>query len=358
MDYETIRKIIDAAIRAPSGENCQPWRFVFRDGIIFQYNIPERDRSPYNYRQYGSFVSHGAVIENITIAANAMGYEASPKLFPEGQESDCVASIAFLKSDDAGASAALYPSIFSRASNRTKYDPRHSLSPEEKAALMDAARDRPAGGKLSLVDDPGMVKIIAGSLSYGDALLFMSRNVHDFLFSHIYWTSQSAHTHNSGFYVKELALTPPQEFIFKMLRSERIRALFSTIGFPKMAAKDNARLYERSSALGGIIISESDPEHYVEAGRLLERVWLTADRLGYDMQLITAIPFFMQRIAAGAAVEDFSPQQQDHIKTSYETLSQGFHAENGTVALAFRIGKGERISYRSLRMPPTVTEQS
>jgi len=83
---EDIKKILEAAVHAPSGENCQPWRFEIRDGEIRIFNLPERDQSLYNYGQMASYVAHGALIENILIASSAFGYRARTNLFP--QEND------------------------------------------------------------------------------------------------------------------------------------------------------------------------------------------------------------------------------------------------------------------------------
>ncbi len=69
-----MQKILEAGVRAPSGENCQPWRFVVAGDTLSIFNIPERDLSPYNFNQLGSMVAHGALIENIVIAATAFGY--------------------------------------------------------------------------------------------------------------------------------------------------------------------------------------------------------------------------------------------------------------------------------------------
>ena len=42
---EDIKKIIEAAVQAPSGENCQPWRFEILNNNIKLFNVPERDQS-------------------------------------------------------------------------------------------------------------------------------------------------------------------------------------------------------------------------------------------------------------------------------------------------------------------------
>lgn len=46
---EIIRQIIEAGIRAPSGENSQPWRFLLKGDLIELYNLPERDESLYKW---------------------------------------------------------------------------------------------------------------------------------------------------------------------------------------------------------------------------------------------------------------------------------------------------------------------
>ena len=56
---EDIRKILEAAILAPSGENSQPWRFIVKGNEVILKNDPESDRSLYNSGQRGSFIAHG-----------------------------------------------------------------------------------------------------------------------------------------------------------------------------------------------------------------------------------------------------------------------------------------------------------
>ena len=53
---EDIEDILGTAIRAPSGDNCQPWRFRIKENMIDLFNQPEADETPYNFRQLGSMV--------------------------------------------------------------------------------------------------------------------------------------------------------------------------------------------------------------------------------------------------------------------------------------------------------------
>ncbi|MEW6327824.1 MAG: nitroreductase family protein [Thermodesulfobacteriota bacterium] len=95
---DIISKIVEAGTWAPSGDNCQPWRFKWNGQKLFLFNVPERDTSLYNSRQRASFIAHGAVLENMDIAACSHGYLMRPVLFPEGEDNPLIATIEFRES--------------------------------------------------------------------------------------------------------------------------------------------------------------------------------------------------------------------------------------------------------------------
>jgi hypothetical protein len=60
-----IKEILELAVNAPSGHNSQPWRFVIQDNTIQIFNIPDKDKTLFNWKQKGSLTAHGTLIENI-----------------------------------------------------------------------------------------------------------------------------------------------------------------------------------------------------------------------------------------------------------------------------------------------------
>lgn len=343
MDHESLQIILKAAVQAPSGENSQPWRFVFHDGKLFLYNVPEKDLSLYNVRQFGSLVSHGAAIENIVIAASALHYATAVTLFPLEQDPNCTAQMTFTKDEQLPIDD-LHNYIFARASNRSAYKP-VTLSPEDKTALLNE--------HIVLIEDKQKRKNVGEALSYGDRLLFENIKIHDFLFEHIYWTREEALQKKGGFYIKELGLNGPQEFVFKLLRKTSMVKFFNSIGFPSVAAKGNGALYAASPILGAITMKGNSSKDFIQAGRSLERLWLTATKLGYDMQLLTAIMFFTQRILVGEA-QDFSSEQIEGIQRSYGILKEELGMKEDHILIMFRMGKGVPLQFRSLRSEPVI----
>ena len=91
-DADEIDRIVDAARRAPSGGNIQPWRFEADDGEIRFYLVPERTTAM-DVRFRASYVGIGAALFNARVAAAAERRLGTVKLFPEGYPSRHVATL-------------------------------------------------------------------------------------------------------------------------------------------------------------------------------------------------------------------------------------------------------------------------
>ena len=79
---EEIETILTYGVMAPSGENCQPWKFIINDSTVSIILLPKADQSIYNTNQKGSYIAHGALIENIVLYAQHVGILAEVLLFP------------------------------------------------------------------------------------------------------------------------------------------------------------------------------------------------------------------------------------------------------------------------------------
>lgn len=345
---EHIQKILEAGVQAPSGENCQPWRFVVDGNRIKIFNIPEKDTSLYNVRQLGSFVAHGALIENMLIASSAIGYRGTVDLFPNHTEPNYVADFVLEKS--VPREELLLQYISQRSTNRNPYKSTR-LTEGQKQELLRSAEEI-GDGEIKLIEKPEDKKEIAKCLAIGDRILFENRKVHDFLFSHIIWNKKESEEKKSGFYIKELALPLPVEKIFGFLRDWNKVLLFNKFGFSKLAAKGNIKLYSKVGALGAVVTKNNTPLDFLNAGRIMQRIWLKAASMGLSIQPVTGVLFFMQRIIGNAA-EDFSPHHIQLVREAHGAITGMFGINsNETIAMIFRIGYGGEPTARSLRLPP------
>lgn len=341
-----IKQIIQAAVLAPSGENSQPWKFVVKDNFIYLYNVPERDLSFYNFKQYGSYVAHGAAIENILITASYLGYKCLIDLFPNTEDENLVASIKLERSNPS--EDPLFSSIPKRVSNRKAYRV-VPLENEQREALFSSVRNI-SGVKFYLIEDKEAIKQLALVGSTNERIMLEARQVHDFFFDHLNWTEKEELEKRYGFYIKTLELPPPIVIAFKLFKHWPVMRFLNLIGFTKLVEKGNADLYATASAFGIIAIDNAQPKNFVLAGRATQRIWLMATKLGLGFQPLTGILFFMQKIS-GAEDKDFSQKHVELIKSRYETVRSTFKLEQGTVAMMFRIGTADPPSARSNRLP-------
>ena len=72
-----VRALLDLARWAPSGDNTQPWRFEVLDAQRLRvHGHDTRDHCVYDLDGHPSQLAHGALLETLTIAASTQGYRA------------------------------------------------------------------------------------------------------------------------------------------------------------------------------------------------------------------------------------------------------------------------------------------
>ncbi len=348
---EDIKKILEVAVHAPSGENAQPWRFEIRDDEIRIFNLPERDQSLYNYEQLASYVAHGALIENILIASSAFGYRPKLDLFPQERDPNFVAIVS-LESGSA-VEDPLYRCIPTRCTNRKSYKS-EPLSENQLAQLTSAVAEI-EGGKLILIQDQKKIKTLAHAGSVNEQVMLSNKFFHNFFFTHINWTQKEEEQKRIGFYLKTLELPPLAQIMFRIFRHWPVMKVLNIIGFAGMAAKDNARIYASCAAMGAVILPRKTPQDFIIAGRVMQRVWLKATEMGLSIQPLSGVLFFMQGIRAGYT-EKFTSPQLNLIKSAYSDIKNVFAVRDEEVVMMFRIGRGGEPSARASRLAPQIVQ--
>jgi hypothetical protein len=345
---ETLRDILSKAICAPSGDNCQPWSIrIIRADQLELWNVPNRDTSLYNFNNNASYLSHGAFLENLSIAAEHHGFSADITLFPEESNTDLVARINLKKAEGNHGNEDSYLAIDKRATTRKPYEA-HPLPMDIANLLRTSAGIQPAAA-MKLVTDTETIKKLAHLAAKNEEILFGNQTMHHFFFDHVTWSSEAAAQKRTGFFVDTLELPPPAKLLFPLWKHWSIMRIFAALGFTKLVSNDNGALYAKSGGIGVITISAIGAKEYVEAGRLLERVWLAATHLGLRLQPLTGIPFLYHRISHGMA-DAFTVRERSIIDGAYQGIITTLGLpESSRVALMFRVGKGDEPSARSLR---------
>ncbi len=343
---EDIRKILKAAVMAPSGENTQPWKFEVHGSVIYVINHFERDQSVYNWGQRGSFIANGAAIENIVIAAKEFGYSPNVVLFPDANDERLVAQIELTLAHVAKDS--LYKYISQRVTNRKKYNT-ESLTKAELDQLLNSGAEENI--KIHFTQEHEHKKTLGKVGSTNEVIMLSNEELHKFFFNHINWDQKEDDEKKIGFFIETLELAPPAKASFKIIKNWKVMNVFNKLGFHKMVGKQNAKTNAAAAGFGVLTVPNLEPLNFLQAGRAMQRFWLTATKLNLSMQPLTGIIFFMYRILANDTGK-FSPEHISKIKLAYNEIRSTFGIKDEeTIAFMFRIGHAEKPTARSSRFP-------
>ncbi|TSA06250.1 MAG: hypothetical protein D4R73_11610 [Deltaproteobacteria bacterium] len=369
---DILYKIVEAGILAPSGDNCQPWRFKWDGQKLLLLNVPEEDTSLYNSRQRASLIAHGAVLENMDIAARSYGYSMCPTLFPvrqgassKGEQSPLVAAIEFQecpREDDP-----LLPFMTKRVTNRNPYKKRKTIGKEVIAALTSIPEETGLGelyltgkaidnsplpwrervrvrGKFS--DD---LRLLAKAVAIHDRMLFENENLHHFVFEHIRWSEKESLQTKDGMPIKTMGLNPFQAMAFRLLGNWALVSFLNIFGLSRIIPFQSYKLCLNSSAMGLIQLPGTTPEDFVLGGRLLQRVWLAATKHGLAFHPMTGITFLIQRLYLDRE-PGFSEAHKKLIEKAWGYLRNVFPVDKSKgIIMLFRLGYAPMLLARAPR---------
>lgn len=346
VEKEDIINIIKAGIFAPSGDNCQPWEIYFDGEKLYLKNLEYKDTSLYNVKNIASYIAFGAMIENMIITARSLGYEISTTLFPEGENSSIVATLSFIKGQPVF--DPLLNFIDKRCVNRKKYKSMQLETHARESLKKTAAQFK--GAELFLIEDEEEKKKLAELLSVNDRILFENKNLHDFLFEHLRWTKKETEKSRDGMSIESLELGFLQSRIFKFLSSWNLVRLLNFLGFSRIVPAQSYKLCTSSSALCVLLMQGLNSESFVDGGRVLQRIWLTAASLGLSLHPMTGVTFLIQRLRMGED-KGLSNSHRELLIDIYQRLKDIFPIENKAIIMSFRIGYADQPSDKSLRLP-------
>ena len=172
-----IENLLACAIRAPSADNSQPWRFEWsgRELAIAHRQVPGPD--PFGAGGHAVLLAMGHVIANVTEFLDAAGRaaRASPGLRRSSADRP-YATVKLAAAPEDFATPRDLPSA-SRHTNRFPYA-RTPVPDDAKAMIATAALD---GARFVAIDSPGSRLGLAAIVECCSAARFCTRELHDWL---------------------------------------------------------------------------------------------------------------------------------------------------------------------------------
>ena len=348
-----IRTILDTAVWAPSGDNSQPWSFAICKNIVRIRLDPERDNPILNFKLSGTYIAHGALIENIVLAAPLSGLCAEVQLLPDASDPYCTAEVIF--HENSASPDPLAAVIRARHTNRKPYKSQ-SLPP----GTFDAFRRASQSGRdtgLFLIDDKVAIRAVARASALMEQIALQTPELRRLFASDILWTDEENRSGKQGLYIKTMELPPPARLLMRGLRDPVFAKIAAALGFPHIARITDIGLYASAPAMGLVTIAEESPSAYLEAGRVFQRLWLEAASRGLAFHPVTGI-LFLARSVQGGEARGLLPRHFNAISSANTEIRKQFGAgENDIPAMLFRVGFANPATARSFRRPPIVHTQ-
>lgn len=348
-----IREILEAAMRSPSGGNTQQWRFVVRGRVVDVVHVPGRSTTHaiFDCRDTVRRVVMGIVSESIVVAARARGLSVTIEYDPLGPRELAYTRIHIGSSgpEASDLERALGECLAVRSSQRTRSRGR-PLTVEEQAALEVAARPLSAGVWIS--SDENVRRAYGAGMAVANRLRILVKEMHEEAFAEFYFRSDDPHRRD-GVAIENLDLPLLERLALRALRRPETARFLHQRGEGTRLRDLGQHWAEGASAVGAITASGSARRDFVEAGRAVQRLWLTATSMGVGLHPTTSLMFEAEMLA-GPEGDLFSPVEREDIATHMAHLRGLLVPDpDAPLALVFRLVAGPELpdAERSLRRP-------
>ncbi|MEU0830303.1 nitroreductase family protein [Streptomyces sp. NPDC005969] len=273
LDAAIVESLLAAAVAAPSIHNTQPWRFrLDPDSQVLEvHSAPERTLPLTDPMHRAQYLSVGAAVFNLRLAAVHQGRRPEVRLLPDPHEPGLLATVRLtgsLDADDQSSDPGLYEAIARRHTSRMPFTGRPV--PEPIVAEMASAAHA-AGARLHVPGITGtrrLLRLTAAAEARNRAHLDRTAETRTWI------TAPGADT---PYGIPVTALGPPDAAARMPMRD-------FTCALP--ALRRPALWFERHVQVALLSTSHDRREDWLRAGQALQYVLLTATAHGLRTSLL------------------------------------------------------------------------
>ena len=345
-----IEQILEVARWAPSGDNTQPWQFeIISETRLIVHGFDTRKDCIYDFHGHGSHLAHGALLESISLAASAHGLKANISYPSEIHTEHPLFDITFTEEPNLNCDP-LAPFIRERSVQRRAYSTR-PLTHDEKDILT------PSSGSLYRViwlEGLSPKLQMAKLLSQSGKLRLSIPEAYEVHRKIIEWNTQYSEDR-----VPDRAIGLDKMTLHLMrwvMKSWHRVNFFNTFLAGSLVPRIELDMIPAvGCAAHFFIVAENKPESlmdYVDAGRALQRFWLTATKLGLLVQPEMS-PLIFRNYATNnisLSIKHGANHAAKIIALKLDSLVGGTDVGQNIVFMG-RIGSGKKSSARSVRLP-------
>lgn len=347
---EVVTDMVKSAIKAPSAGNNQPWNWHYENNLLFLLHDRVRSVSFGDFQHIASYVALGAALENLHLAAHNHNISISVHHFPVA-DTRCVAVIQFSPQQDTHhlfEPARLYNAINTRITNRN-LGARVPL-PVADTQLLAQAVASVDGAILHLREDPSDLEILKDIMSAAERLRMLHVEGHyEFYEKEIRWDDEHSRITGDGIDIATVDITASDKVGLKLVKDKEVVKLLADWRGGKALEKIANKAINSASAVGLITMPQFNSENYINGGRAVERLWLTAADCGISMQpmLAATLHFARLKYGNGEGLPDFMKEEFGQLHHQFLEIFP--EAVNRAEVFLFRLSLADMPAVRSYR---------
>ncbi|KHO21245.1 Rv1355c family protein [Mycolicibacterium setense] len=336
--------LTDAATRAPSGGNVQPWHIETSDDRI-TLRLATKYTTAMDVGYRGSAVALGAAAFNARVAAAAHGLTGHIE-WSRGDEGTPLYGVGEFSPGSAPELAALYEPMLARETNRLR-----GTSAPIPTDVLDGLRAsaRNEGADLRILRDRAEIEAAAGILAEADRIRYLTPNLHREMMSELRWPGDPEP--DTGIDVTTLGLPPADMVILDILRRPEVMAKLADWDAGTALGEDTYDRVTSSSALAVVSIRGRRLTDYAKAGSAVEAVWVDAQRRGLAVQPVSPVFLYAHD---DRDRDELSPGHADALRDLQYAFRRLTTTERDeSQALVLRLSYAPRPAVRSRRRART-----
>mgnify|MGYP006284797049 FL=1 len=348
-DEDQIRDLVEHAGHAPSGGNVQPWKWYYREGVLYLFHEKAKSFSFLDYLHRGTMIGMGAAAENLKQRAAYHGWAVQDEFRPGGHP-DLLASFVFEELKEPQSKFhQLGDRLKQRLTNRLTGEGEQKLSLSIKGDLEELMAEEP-GFHLNLVEDEARRNALSEIIAGVERIRLLDEWGHSDFIAEARWTQEEAEKTRDGVDLATLELSASDHAGMRLLRDGEaisyLRRWDKGGGFIEMARKAP----RRSAALCLLYADEDSEAAVYHGGKIMERIWLYCNINGVAMQPVSPSTFIFYRIKRQ------DRHLEKHLMAQLEELHEHFRnllnlPGQSNELFLFRLFEAAEPQVKSLRYP-------
>lgn len=354
LSEKQLEEIVAAGIASPSTGNDQPWKWYYHDNILYLFHDKNRSFSFGDYKNIASYLTFGAVYENVVLAAHKLSLEVIVKTYPLGPNEPLVLAFAFTGETSSDSESHQYDELVnfidSRCTNRN-LAPYKAIAGDILSELKNAAESVP-GARLKILTDPGRINEIGKIIGACDKIRILHKDGHnDFVNREMRWDSEDAELTKDGIDIHTLGLNSSQLSALEVIKEYDVIDFIKKIKGGKVLEAAAVKSISVASALGLVIMPDHSIKNYIDGGRSYERLWLAAEKYNLALHPVISPLYLFSRINGGDE-SGLSFEEIDELTMLRKNFMQIFDLQETSCQIfLFKLSYAERPLIRSLRIP-------